>query len=109
MTDESGVVGAAPFSNEIIQILHMGCDGQAPGTASTLKGLEHVPPLPEFSSQRRHVSGSRGSAVQRDQPFRPDPVLAHDKVGHAITSQSAPIRSIARVISTTRIMSRGGR
>jgi len=88
MTDESGAVAATPFLNEIIQIPDMGRDPEGPGATSALKGLEHVPPLPQFSSQRRNVSGSRGSAVERDHPIRPGPVLAHDKVGHAVLPQS---------------------
>jgi hypothetical protein len=84
MAYQNGMVAAAPFSNEIIQVLHMGCDGEGAAATAALKGLEYMPVLTQFSSEWRNVAGRCRSAVQRYHRLRPDPVLTHDKVGHAI-------------------------
>jgi len=94
MAGENRTVIAAPFSNEVIQVLHMHSDREWSVGTGTLKGLEHMPPLAQFSGEWRHVPGRCGSAVQRDNRHGPGPVLPHHKIGHATPS----VEELAQVL-----------
>jgi len=89
MAGKNGMAAAAPLPNEIIEILHVRGDGQGSHATAALKGLEHMPPLPQFSSEWRNVPGGCGPAVQCDDRLGPDPVLTHDKIDHAICRRQA--------------------
>jgi hypothetical protein len=67
MADEDRTVSTAPFSNDVVQVLHMHRDREGSATAAALKGLNHVPPLTQFPSEWRNLPGRRGSTVQCDQ------------------------------------------
>jgi hypothetical protein len=85
--------------------LNMRGDGQWVGPPAALEGLEHMPPLPQFSSEWRNVAGRCGSAVQRYYRLRPGPVLTHEKIGHVMCCRlaNAPLQPRRLMIAPTAV------